>query len=194
MFSEIRIYYEGDVRLKEGFRAFFGEIEERAKAKGLPFRLIDTNGDPDGDFGIAIRSNPNAWNILLKDSEHPHSQKQSRALCTKNHWSASHANSIFWMVEMMESWFHADKDTLGKFYGNGFKRSALKTNPRVEQISKKDLESGLRAATKATPKGNYFDHKAEHGGRLLSLIDPKLVRQAAPNCEKLFAAVLARFS
>jgi hypothetical protein len=67
---------------------------------------------------------------------------------------------------MMEAWFHADKEALQDFYGNGFKESALKKNPNVEEIPKKDLEDGLREATKKTQKGDYFDNKTSHGPRL----------------------------
>ena len=95
---------------------------------------------------------------------------------------------------MMESWFHADKDNLEKFYGSGFKINALKPNPKVEQITKKDLENGLKAATKDTQKGDYFDNKTSHGPKLLALINPDRVRGAAPNCEKLFQAVLTELS
>ena len=72
--------------------------------------------------------------------------------------------------------------------------SALKKNPRVEEISRKDLEDGLKAATKDTQKGNYYDRKTEHGPKLLASIRPELVRKAAPNCRRLFEAVLAKFA
>lgn len=100
------------------------------------------------------------------------------------------------MVEMMESWFHADKDALERFYGPGpkFRRNALKADPNVERISKKDLKDGLSAATKLTSKGDYYDHKRSHGPALLASIKPELVRESAPNCQKLFQAVLAELT
>lgn len=66
----------------------------------------------------------------------------------------------------------------------------MKANPNVEQISKLDLIDGLNAATKDTSKGRY--HKTKHAPALLQAIRPALVRKAAPNCERLFAAVLDR--
>ncbi len=72
---------------------------------------------------------------------------------------------------MMESWFHADKDALAKFYGSG-------------------LKSGLKNATRKTDAGDYFDHKTSHGPKLLEAIDPVLVRTAAPNCDKMFKTIL----
>src|SRR5579863_2259900 len=176
MVTEIRIYYEGDRLLQPGFHSFFTSIRERAKKKRCDFHLIAAKGTSSRDFQIAIKTHPNAWNILLKDSEGPDSGALSASLCEHNKWDKSHAESIFWMVEMMESWFHADKDALERFYGPNskssiFRRSALKANPHVEQISKKDLKDGLSAATKDTSKGDYYDHKTSHGPKLLESID-----------------------
>ena len=194
MVTEIRIYYEGDRLLKPGFHAFFITLRERAREKRCDFHLIAAKGTPDRDFQIAIKTHPAAWNILRKDSEGPDSGALSSFLCEHNKWDKSHAESIFWMVEMMESWFHADKDALERFYGSKFKKNALRANPNVEKISKKDLENGLRAATQCTRKGDYYDNKASHGSKLLELIDPELVRRAAPHCQKLFQAVLAKLT
>jgi hypothetical protein len=99
------------------------------------------------------------------------------------------------MVEMMEAWFHADKNALAKFYDDEkFNWGALKPNPKVELIPKRDLVEGLKAATKNTRKGDYFDNKTSHGPKLLEAIDPALVRRAAPNCDRLFEAVLKRLT
>lgn len=176
--NEIRIYYEGDPALKPGFHAFFDELRVKAREKRLGLRLIAAEGKPDRDFAIAKRNHPTAWNILLKDSEGP--------------LPANRDDSIFWMVETMESWFHADKDKLAEFYGAEFQVSALKANPKVEEIPKRDLVNGLKAATRNTNKGAY--HKTAHAPKLLESIRPDLVRMAAPNCERLFEAVLARLA
>jgi hypothetical protein len=190
--TEIRIYYEGDKSLRSGFDTFFREIKTRATDKRCKVQVIATDGTPERDFAIAIRKHPAAWNILLRDSEGPEKPSLSASLCDKQGWDRAQADSIFWMVEMMESWFHADKDALEAFYGHGFRREALKPNPHVEQISKQDLKSGLKAATKDTLKGEY--HKTKHAPGLLAGIDRDRVRQAAPNCEKLFASVFAKLA
>ena len=192
MVTEIRIYYEGDPLLKPGFHAFFTALRDRAKEKRCGFRLIAAKGTPCRDFQDAIKTNPDAWNILLKDSEGPDAGDLSASLCKQNEWSQSHVDSIFWMVEMMESWFHADKEALQQFYGSGFKKNALKANPNVERISKKDLKDGLSAATKSTRKGDYYDNKTSHGPKLLASINAGLVQEAAPHCQMLFQAVLAK--
>ena len=181
--SEIRIYFEGSSLLKPGFCAFFREISECARQKRCGFKLISArSGDEaERDFEIALREHRSAWPILLRDSEGP----------ARHRSKTPHADRTFWMVEMMEAWFHADKDALAGFYGEGFKKTSLKPNPKVETISKQDLVSGLRAATRRTKQGDYFNHKTSHGPKLLSAIDASLVRAAAPNCERLSQAVLA---
>ena len=115
MLVEIRIYFEGDKSLKPGFSAFLSEARARAREKRCRFELIATGGTPTRDFGIAIKSNRNAWNILLLDSEGPYTGNRSALLCTENGWTIAHADSIFWMVQMMEAWFHADKDAFLSF-------------------------------------------------------------------------------
>ncbi len=196
MVSEIRIYYEGHKSLKEGFNKFFRDLRERAAKKDCAFRLVTGGSGSNAcrDFDIALRSHPTAWNILLTDSEGQDTDSLADSVCQKYGWSQPDSHSIFWMVEMMEAWFHADKDALKKFYGQKFRESALKQNPNVEKISKADLTNGLKAATKDTDKGDYFDHKTRDGPQLLALIDPVKVQEQAPHCVKLFAAVRDKLS
>jgi hypothetical protein len=196
MCSEIRVYFEGDKLLKPGFDAFFEEIKKRARERRCSFYLIAGRWGETAcrDFAIALQEHPAAWNILLRDSEGPVGANSSVLLCQRQKWAPSLAGSVFWMVEAMEAWFHADKAALQTFYKARFNVNALRTNPNVEEISKKDLEDGLKAATKDTTKGSYYDHKTEHGPKLLASIQPELVRKAAPNCQKLFDAVLARLA
>ncbi|MGA2593498.1 MAG: DUF4276 family protein [Bryobacteraceae bacterium] len=186
--SEIRIYFEGDKSLKAGFDTFLRDIKDRAKAAPCKVSIVATGGTPERDFGIAMRKHPAAWNILLRDSEGPFKPSLSVSLCEKAGWPPPRADSIFWMVEMMESWFHADKDCLEEYYGSGFRKKALTANPRVEEIPKQDLIDGLKDATRDTKKGAY--HKTKHAPFLLEKIRPALVRTAAPNCERLFQVVL----
>jgi len=186
MVSEIRVYYEGDEALQPGFNKFFSEIRNLAYHKKCKIRLISTGTKWRQDFSLAINSNSASWNILLIDSEGP--TYSAAETCKKNNWDEVHTTSIFWMVQMMEAWFHADKDAVESYYGErDFNRKALKPNPEVEQIPKKDLLEGLKSATKNTSKGPY--HKTAHAPRLLERINPLLVRKASPNCDRLFASL-----
>jgi hypothetical protein len=174
--TEIRIYYEGHRLLKPGFSKFFEELRHRAGERRCKFELIPGGSGSTAcrDFGIAIETHPHAWNILLIDSEGPLTRGLSASLCVERAWPKSSRDSIFWMVQMMESWFHADKEALERFYGPKFKKNALKPNLNVEE------------------KGDYFSNKTSHGPKLLAEISPMKVQKAAPNCGSLFAAVLAK--
>lgn len=194
MVAEIRIYFEGHVLLKPGFSRFFDQLRSRARERSCKFELISGGSGSAAcrDFTIALATHPRALNILLADSEGPDTGNLSESLCRKHSWDQSHRGSIYWMVEMMEAWFHADKEALEEFYGRDFRRNALKANPKVEEISKDDLKRGIREATKYTQKGDYFENKTSHGPGLLSAISPEKVQGAAPNCKRLFADVLAK--
>jgi Domain of unknown function (DUF4276) len=96
------------------------------------------------------------------------------------------------MVQMMEAWLVADRDALSRFYGQGFNASAIPRNPNVEQISKPDLESALKEATRHTAKGEY--HKIHHGPRILSQLNVSRVRKAATHCDRLFLTLTDRIN
>jgi hypothetical protein len=96
------------------------------------------------------------------------------------------------MVQCMEAWFLADKTTLARYYGDGFRESALPRNPRIEEIPKREVAYGLRRATEATIKGPY--HKTRHGFDLLGRLDPRAVRQRSPFADAFFMVLLTRLA
>jgi hypothetical protein len=91
------------------------------------------------------------------------------------------------MVQVMESWFLADEAALRAFYGKRFQEGAVGWNPKVEEIPKDDAFGRLRRVG-----GEY--HKTKHASKLLATIDPAVVRQAAPNCDRMFRALLDELS
>src|ERR1700689_1086141 len=123
----------------------FEEIKKRAKERRCSFHLIAGRSGEMAcrDFEIALRTHPDAWNILLRDSEGSADATLSASVCRKYGWDESHAGSIFWMVQMTEAWFHADKKALQKFYGNGFKESAL----RKTRMARKSLRKIWKRAS-----------------------------------------------
>jgi hypothetical protein len=92
-------------------------------------------------------------------------------------------DQIHFMVQAMESWFHADSAELQRYYGQHFQLSALRLRADVENIPKADLFAGLRAATKSCQKGEYS--KGDHSFQILAHIDPAKVRAASPHAEGL---------
>jgi hypothetical protein len=177
MVEKLRVYFEGDDQLRPGFRQFLSEIAEAARSKRCYFDLIATEGTPVQDFQAALKSHPNAWNVLLLDSEDPQEFR-----IRKRGLEGCDSDSIFWMVQIMEFWFLADVDALRALFGG----SLSKGNPNVEEIPKADVLERLKKAA----NGEY--HKVKHGMRLLALIDPSKVRKAAPNCDRMFIRILAK--
>lgn len=96
------------------------------------------------------------------------------------------------MVLCMEAWLLADRDTLKKFFGQGFKENALPAaeNP-LEQIAKEQIYKGLQHATREC-KTKCAYGKGEHSFKLLALTDPNKVSEASPWARRFIETLLAR--
>ena len=145
MVTELRIYFEGDVRLRPGFRKFFDEIYQGARAIRCRVELIATDGTPVQDFLNALKTHPDAWNVLLLDSDGPINSTREE-LCLRKGLPSSMSDSIFWMVQIMESWFLTDVEGLRDYFRGRFHESATRGNPNVEEILKVDVISRLHKA------------------------------------------------
>lgn len=175
--NELRIYFEGDDRLRRGFRQFFRDIADAASRSG--WRLappVATYGRPVQAFRIALQTHSSAWNVLLLDHE-----DAGEAGIRRKHLAGCDQGSVFWMIQIMESWFLANTEALKAVFKRNLNENALKRNPNVEEIPKQDVLDCLKSAT----GGRY--HKVEHGAKLLASIDPAKVRKAAPECDRILA-------
>jgi hypothetical protein len=173
---EIRIYFEGNKALRAGFESFFAELRASARESGSTVELIAAKDGPGVDRK-AERTHPEAWNILLKDSEGP---------------APSQRADTFWMVELMEAWFLAHPKTLSDYYGEGFLSNAIGNTADVERVPKAEVLDRLRRATTKTSKGEY--HKVKHAPYLLEKLDSNQVQTRAEHCRQLFEAVMARLT
>ncbi len=112
-------------------------------------------------FLEALQDHPNAFNVLLVDAEEAVKQGKTPIAHLRerkgDEWDLTGVaeEQIHLMVQVMESWFLADKVALQKFYGQGFNLNALPKVRNVEQIAKADLERALDEATRKTQKGEY---------------------------------------
>jgi hypothetical protein len=96
------------------------------------------------------------------------------------------------MVQCMESWFLADRQTLQTFFDPGFKPNALPAESRpIEGIDKDTLYQALKTAT-ANCKTKAEYGKGEHSFKLLTRIDPQKVTAASGWAERFVAEVKAR--
>lgn len=84
------------------------------------------------------------------------------------------------MVQVMESWFLIDPETLRDFFGQGFNENPLPSAANaMEGIAKTAVYHGLDEAThNCKTKARYG--KGEHAFKLLAKIDPRRVVDASP--------------
>ena len=132
--------------------------------------------------------------VLLVDAEAPVTIPDPWThLKTRDGWTrpaAATNDQCHLMVQVMESWFLADREALASFYQQRFRPHALPGTPRrVEQISKKDVEDGLERATRATTRGRY--HKGQHSFEILASLDPAKVTAASPHARRFVQTLLA---
>jgi Domain of unknown function (DUF4276) len=184
--TELRIHFEGDQRLREGFRTFLKEVLESARSKRIKFELVATGGKPSQFLAKAFRAHPNACNILLLDSDGP----VTPDLKVERGVDGFPVDQVFWMVQVMETWFLADRESVANYYGEAFNSRALPGHRDVEEVSKRDVISSLKRASRDSRKGQY--HKTAHAPQLLAVINPAKVQAAAPNCERLFSELLKK--
>ena len=171
--------------LREGFRAFF----EKAGLKRFP-RVVACGSRQDAydDFCAAIERPSVDFAALLVDSEGPVSATTAWAhLKERDRWerpgSASERN-VHLMVQVMESWFLADRDCLASHFGNGFRASALPAPQRdVEDVAKEEVERALDDSTRQSRKGRYS--KGRDSFDLLSKLDAAKVIEASPYARRL---------
>jgi hypothetical protein len=194
MGKEIRVYVEGGgdgkdtkARVRQGFSGFLKDIVALAREKRIRWSITacgSRNSASDG-FRTALRTHPEAFNVLLVDSEGPVNSGPCQHLKDRDGWDLSRVadEPCHLMVQVVEAWLVADIAALERFYGQGFQPNSIPRTIDVEQIDKPTLIASLKAATRMTQKGEY--HKIRHGPDLLKLLDVAKVRKAAPHCERL---------
>ena len=199
MVKEIRIYIEGGgegkntkALLRQGFSSFFKELVQVARSKQINWDITvcGSRNKAFRDFKNALADHPNAFIILLVDSEAPVKQPPWEHLKLRDNWDSPGVDDThcYLMVQAMEAWFMADIDTLKNFYEQGFKENTIPKNTNVEMIEKDVLERKLKEATRDTKsKGEY--KKIQHASKLLEMLDVDKVRKASSECERLFTTL-----
>ena len=124
------------------------------------------------DSEAAVAASDNPWEHLKK----------------RDNWtqpSAAADNSAQLMVQCMEAWFVADRQSLGAYFGKDFKAAALPARDDVEAIAKGDLERTLKQATRSCSKGKGTYRKSRHSFELLECLDPSKVMESSPHARRL---------
>ncbi len=173
-------------RFREGWNEFFKSAGVGNKTK------IVRSGGRDQTFERFVTAtevgHPDTVPLLLVDSEAPvaaeNSVWQHLSLNDKN-WirpSGAGDDQAFLMVQIMETWFLADRVALQKYFKEGFKQNALKKWSKLENVPKSTVDDVLRRATASCSK-RYSKGKVSF--ELLAQIDPALVEAACPHANAL---------
>ena len=192
----IKVYVEGGGdsnqlrrQCRNGFREFFSKAGleghmPRVVACGSRQRAYD-------QFCAAIdEAEADSFIVLLVDSETALAASASpwEHLEKRDNWtqpSAASDNSAQLMVQCMEAWFVADRQSLGAYFGKDFKVAALPARDDVEAIAKGDLERTLKQATRSCSKGKGTYRKGRHSFELLGCLEPNKVMESSPHARRL---------
>ncbi|MEZ4651787.1 MAG: DUF4276 family protein [Candidatus Eisenbacteria bacterium] len=189
----MKLYVEGGGNSKamqrecaRGFRKF----AERAGIAPMLLTIVACGGRHDAYERFSLSHTADVQlALLLVDSEAPVSAPATAAepwAQLGDEWSQptnATDDQCHLMVQVMESWLLADRETLSSYYGRGFLPNRLPGNPRVEDIPKADVLAGLAGATRNTQKGTYA--KGSHAFEILASLDPSTVEGAAPYAKRL---------
>ena len=196
----VAIYVEGggnSRHLKADCRRAFSTFLENAGLKGRMPRIVacGSRNNAFDQFQTRLTKAADKKSILLLvDSEGPISPatKPWSHLEKRDPWKCPPGagdDNVHLMVQCMESWFLADKECLEEHFGPKFRRASLPANPKIEDVPKSDVMSGLKSATKACKSGYS---KGSHSFRILAKVDPQKVKAASLYADRLIETVSAR--
>lgn len=190
---KFKIYIEGggegeglDSAFREGWKRFFLAAGLSRQSPG-----VVRGGGRDQTFKkfkIAIMNPiPGEIPLLLVDSEGPVAANLSIWTHLKTAWKWDHPDSArddqaFLMIEVMETWFLADREMLRSYFGQEFIGRHLKDWPTLEKVPKATVLKALRLATAACPRP-YSKGKVSF--ELLGRLDPSKVAAACPQARAL---------
>ena len=172
-------------RFREGWNEFFKSAGVGSKTKIV---RGGTRQQTFRRFATAVKGfQPNTVPLLLVDSEGPVAVGNSvwQHLHTRDSWSQplnASNDQAFLMVQIMETWFLADRVALQKYFGARFRQNALKNWPKLEDVPKLTVLNALASATASCSK-RYSKGKVSF--ELLAQIDPTLVEAACPHARTL---------
>ena len=152
----VRIFIEGggtasDQVFTEGWRKFF----VAAGLLGRMPRVVRGEGREQtfDKFKTALqRRRPNELPILLVDSEGPVADGHSpwQHLRNRDNWDqpiGAADDSAYLMVQVMETWFLADRDALRSFFGPQLNENHFREWPNLEDVHKDTAVNALERAT-----------------------------------------------
>jgi len=191
----VKLYVEGggDANaLRTACREGITEFITKAGVTKRP-RVVACGSRRDAYESYCTAINQGEEAVLLVDSEDPVDMAHQQGnpdqwlpwahLLQRDNWSKPNGSSntdCHLMVQVMESWFLADRVTLQTFFGQGFNANALPAAQNsLEGVAKPTVYSVLEQATKACKTKAAYG-KGPHSFKLLTKIDPASVTVSSP--------------
>ncbi len=198
----IKLYVEGggeSRRMRRSCRRGFRRFIEKSGLKGTMPQIVASGTRRNAYEAFETRhrdaSSKNETALLLVDAEAPVRKAEPwQHLKDRDEWDRPEGvkdEQCHLMVQVMESWFLADRTAFSAYYGQGFQEIALPSNPQIEQVAKNDVLKAIRQATRGTTKGRY--DKGRHSFEILARIDPAKVTSASPHAKR-FVETLFKFA
>lgn len=195
----LKIYVEGggDSQLLDTlFRSSWTDFFKTAGLEGRMPRVVRGKGRQRTYdlFKTAVANRaPNELPLLLVDSEDPvlpnHTAWQH--LKRRDGWDQppdAGDNDAFLMVQVMETWFLADREALRGYFGSHLNENAFVSWQELESVPKTTVLTALEKAT-ANCKKKYA--KGAMSFELLSTLNPAHVEQRCPHARQLLARLRA---
>ena len=191
----IKLYVEGGgagkslkSACREGFKNF---IKKTGLSGMMPGVVACGSREKAYDRFKTAHLNKDETSLLLVDAEESVQQTGPwRHLKVRENWDPPNGatdDQCHLMVEVMESWFLADRDALKEFYGQGYRQNALPQDTQIERIPKDDVLDGLDGAARNTSKRGY--DKGAHSFEILAKLDPEKVKNASPYAKRFIEAL-----
>jgi len=195
----VKLYLEGGgesksdhINCRKGFR----QLLERAGFVGrMPaLKACGSRNDAYSDFKTALHTaGAGEYPVLLVDSEALVNQSAWRHLQSRDGWERPAGvddEQAQLMVQCMESWCVADRNTLRQFFGVALREGALPVLNNLEAQTKESVQEALLNATRACGCDRGYK-KGKRSFELLGKLDPAELKRHLPHfvrlCEMLNA-------
>ena len=150
----------------ETFEQFMAAVKE-ARPGELPILLVDSEGPVD--------VNHSAWQHLR------HTDRWERPAGTRE-------EQAFLMIQVMETWFLADRGALQNYFGSSFQAGRLPRQRELESIPK---DAVLQSLAAATADCNKRYGKGIVSFEILGRVNPVLVAENCPGAKSLLECLRA---
>lgn len=189
----VKLYVEGggeghllDTLFRQGWKRFF---EAAGLAGKMPSVVRGQGRTQTLDLFATAVVHPRggALPLLLVDSEDPVEEGHSvwQHLEVRDGWkrpSGAAEDQAFLMVQVMETWFLADRDLLRRYFGKSLRENHLREWPVLEAVPKITVFDALKKATAGCQRP-YAKGKVSY--ELLGQLSANQVEAACPRARAL---------